>query len=51
MLVTLQVIRKPPAEPFEKQHKYLTEEVPDLGTYEIVKEEFPNDLIEAFDVI
>jgi hypothetical protein len=47
----LQVVRKAPTEPFERQHKFLTEDIPDIGTYEIVKEEFPNDLLEAFDVI
>jgi len=29
----------------------LTEEVPDLGIYEILKEEFPDGLISAFDLI
>jgi len=35
----------------ERQHKYLTEELPDNSTYEIVKEEYPEELIRAFDII
>jgi hypothetical protein len=50
-IVTYSVVKKEPSEPPERKHKYLAEELPDLSTYEIVKEEYPEELIRSFDII
>lgn len=50
-IITYNVVKKDPVQAAERHHKYLTEEVPDLSTYEIVKEEYPDELIRAFDII
>jgi hypothetical protein len=50
-ICTFQIVRSEPSEPPSRDHKYLTEELPDLSTYEIVKEEYPDELIRAFDII
>jgi hypothetical protein len=45
------VIKKEPYTKAVREHKYLSEETADLSTYEIVRQEYPDELIRAFDII
>ena len=50
-IICYQVVRREPEEQPQRRHPYLTEELPDLSTYEIVKNEYPDELIRSFDIV
>jgi hypothetical protein len=44
-------VKKYSGEAYQRERKYLTEQIPDTSTYEICKEEYPDELIRTFDIL